>query len=315
MGLLPGSDPKLADEAVLYTAHHDHLGLRTPPVAGERNVYAGALDNASGCASVLAIARALAAAPPRRSVVVAFVTAEEQGLLGSHWYATHPTVHARPDRGRHQRRRRQHPRPDHRRRLRRPGPVLDGRRGAGRPPPRRGARCTATPSPTAARSTARTTSSWHASACRARGSVVAPATSGHRRAGARSSAIEYERHHYHQPATSTHASPESWDLSGAVEDAQLQLVIGLRVGNAPALPAWKHGRRVREGPAVGAPLRRTASSPAPATGTPGRLTTGSSARRPGAAAAIPSGVSGGRAGPRPGSRHPRGSGARCGCRP
>src|SRR5208337_2017874 len=55
---------------------------------------AGALDNSSGCAAVLAIAHAFAAAPVRRSVVIAFVAAEEQGLLGSRWYATHPTFHA-----------------------------------------------------------------------------------------------------------------------------------------------------------------------------------------------------------------------------
>ncbi len=92
LGLIPGSDPELADEAVIYTAHHDHLGIGTPNEAGD-TIYNGAMDNASGVAQVLAIARALQALPepPRRSILVAFVGAEEQGLLGSKYYAENPT--------------------------------------------------------------------------------------------------------------------------------------------------------------------------------------------------------------------------------
>lgn len=92
LGLLPGSDPDFADEAVIYTAHHDHLGVGTPNEAGDA-IYNGAMDNASGVAQVLAIAEALAALPtaPRRSILVALVGAEEQGLLGSKYYAAHPT--------------------------------------------------------------------------------------------------------------------------------------------------------------------------------------------------------------------------------
>lgn len=92
LGLIPGSDPELADEAVIYTAHHDHLGIGTPNEDGDR-IYNGAMDNASGVAQVLAIARALKALPqpPRRSILVNFVGAEEQGLLGSKYYAENPT--------------------------------------------------------------------------------------------------------------------------------------------------------------------------------------------------------------------------------
>ncbi len=92
LGLIRGSDPELADEAVIYTAHHDHLGIGTPNEAGD-TIYNGAMDNASGVAQVLAIARALQALPepPRRSILVAFVGAEEQGLLGSKYYAENPT--------------------------------------------------------------------------------------------------------------------------------------------------------------------------------------------------------------------------------
>lgn len=78
----------------MYTAHHDHLGVRSPPVPGQRNVYSGALDDASGCAGVLAIARAAAAAPPRRSMLFLFTTAKNRGLLGARWFARHPTVPA-----------------------------------------------------------------------------------------------------------------------------------------------------------------------------------------------------------------------------
>ena len=92
MGLLPGSDPKLKSEVVILTAHHDHLGIGPPDAKGDK-IYNGAEDNASGCAQVLAIARALAVLPerPRRSVLALFVAAEEQGLLGSQYYAQHPT--------------------------------------------------------------------------------------------------------------------------------------------------------------------------------------------------------------------------------
>jgi Zn-dependent M28 family amino/carboxypeptidase len=91
VGLLPGNDPQLARQAVLLTAHHDHLGVGEPDETGD-GIHNGALDNASGCAQILAVADALAASPPKRSVVVAFVAAEEQGLLGSRHYATNPTV-------------------------------------------------------------------------------------------------------------------------------------------------------------------------------------------------------------------------------
>ena len=89
---LPGSDPKLKDEYVVYTAHVDHLGI-CPAVEGD-NVCHGALDNASGVAALLEIARAYSQLPhpPRRSVLFVFVTGEELGLLGSDYFAHYPTV-------------------------------------------------------------------------------------------------------------------------------------------------------------------------------------------------------------------------------
>lgn len=94
-GILPGRDPKLRDEYVVYSAHWDHLGVGAPDKTGD-TIYNGAVDNASGVASVLAIAEALQKLPPaqrpRRSSLFLFPTAEEQGLLGADWYSKHPLV-------------------------------------------------------------------------------------------------------------------------------------------------------------------------------------------------------------------------------
>jgi Zn-dependent M28 family amino/carboxypeptidase len=94
LAMLPGLDRKLRDEAVLYTAHYDHLGIR-PDMPGD-NIYNGANDNATGCGILLEIARAYseAAARPRRSILFASVTAEEQGLLGSEYLGKHPPIPA-----------------------------------------------------------------------------------------------------------------------------------------------------------------------------------------------------------------------------
>ncbi|HVF16048.1 MAG TPA: M28 family peptidase [Steroidobacteraceae bacterium] len=92
-GVLRGSDPKLANEYVVYTAHHDHLGVGEPDAEGDK-IFNGAMDNASGVAQLLAMGKAFKAlpTPPRRSIMMLFVAAEEQGLLGSQYYAEHPSV-------------------------------------------------------------------------------------------------------------------------------------------------------------------------------------------------------------------------------
>lgn len=94
-GVLPGRDPKLRDEYVVYSGHWDHLGVGAPDKTGD-TIYNGAVDNGSGVASILAIADALAKLPPalrpRRSILFLFPTAEEQGLLGAEWYSKHPLV-------------------------------------------------------------------------------------------------------------------------------------------------------------------------------------------------------------------------------
>jgi len=94
VAMLPGADRKLSDEAVMYTAHYDHFGIR-PDMPGD-NIFNGANDNATGCGILLELARAYgtAAQRPRRSILFAAVTAEEQGLLGSEYLGKHPPIAA-----------------------------------------------------------------------------------------------------------------------------------------------------------------------------------------------------------------------------
>ena len=91
IGVVRGSDPKLADQAILLSAHLDHLGVGTP-VNGDA-IYNGADDDASGVSAVLEFARALTREPrPRRTVIFALFGSEEKGLWGSTYYREHPTV-------------------------------------------------------------------------------------------------------------------------------------------------------------------------------------------------------------------------------
>lgn len=96
IGVLPGSDPELSKEYVVFTAHHDHIGLAAERDATGDNIYNGAIDNASGTAMLLTIAKAIAGMPerPKRSMMFAFVGAEEQGLLGSEYLAENPPIPA-----------------------------------------------------------------------------------------------------------------------------------------------------------------------------------------------------------------------------
>jgi len=91
---LPGSDPVLKDQAILYSAHWDHFGIG--PMVNGQNIYHGAADNATGTAMLLDSARAWAASPqkPKRSIFFAAVTGEEQGLLGSRYLGEHPPIPA-----------------------------------------------------------------------------------------------------------------------------------------------------------------------------------------------------------------------------
>jgi Zn-dependent M28 family amino/carboxypeptidase len=94
LALLPGSDPQRSEQAVLYTAHYDHLGI-DPGMKGD-NIYNGAVDNGTGCGILLELAHAWVAASqaPPRSILFAAVTGEEQGLLGSEYLGKHPPLSA-----------------------------------------------------------------------------------------------------------------------------------------------------------------------------------------------------------------------------
>ena len=237
IGILPGTDPRLRDEAVLYTAHHDHLGRVQPIPPATDGIYNGALDNASGCATVLNIARAITFAPPRRSVIVAFVTAEEQGLLGSKFLGEHPPIPAEriaADINLDS--------------VNRWGKTTDlgvfglgkssvdrviekvaaeqGRTVHGDPHPDRG---------TFYRSDMFSLARVGVPPVAVKGG---PNFAGRPKGWGDEQMLEYERKHYHQPSDEYHGD---WDLEGDVQDAQLQLVVGLRLSNAPGLPAWTPG--------------------------------------------------------------------------
>jgi len=91
IGLVRGTDPELADEFVVYTAHLDHVGV-SDNEKDEDHIHNGVYDNAIGVALMLETARAISAAPPRRSVMFIALTAEESGLLGSDYFVNNPTV-------------------------------------------------------------------------------------------------------------------------------------------------------------------------------------------------------------------------------
>lgn len=90
VGKIEGTDSKLKNEYVLFSGHQDHDGVRQK--YGQDSIYNGADDNASTCVAMLAIARAYKKQPGKRSALFVFHGSEERGLLGSRWYAAHPTV-------------------------------------------------------------------------------------------------------------------------------------------------------------------------------------------------------------------------------
>lgn len=239
LGLLPGSDPKLASEVVLYTAHHDHLGVRADAKPGEDAIYNGAVDNASGVAAVLAVARAFRSLPqpPRRSILFAAVAAEEQGLLGSRFLSEHLPVP--------------------------PGRIaaninIDGANVLGR-----------TRDIIVIGLGKSSLDAVITGVAKAQGRTVKPDQLSDRGFFYRSDQFSFaklgipaayfgsgmdfigrpegwgkqqreawEEKHYHQP--SDEVRPD-WDLSGAVEDVRLDFLLGAHVARAPELPRWNKG--------------------------------------------------------------------------
>ncbi|HYO59705.1 M28 family metallopeptidase [Archangium sp.] len=239
LGLLPGSDPKLSREVVLYTAHHDHLGKRGDAKPGEDAIYNGAVDNASGVAAMLEAAEAFTSLPkaPPRSILFAAVAAEEQGLLGSQYLAEHLPVH--------------------------PGRVaaninVDGLNIHGRTRDVTviglGKSSLDTPLTALARAQGRIVKGdqlpdrgfFYRSDQFSFAKLGIPAayfSSGMDFIGrppgwGKERREKWEAQHYHQP--SDELGPD-WDFSGAVEDARLFFLLGAHVARTRELPRWKKG--------------------------------------------------------------------------
>jgi Zn-dependent M28 family amino/carboxypeptidase len=238
LALLRGGDPELGLEAVVYTAHHDHYGVKPGP-SGEPVVYNGALDNASGVAALLGVADAFASLPrrPRRSILFAAVAAEEQGLLGSAQLARQPPFPA--------------------------GRLaaninIDGTGIWGR-----------TRDVAVVGLGKSSLDDWIRAVAFAQGRVVAPEAFPDKGAYYRSDHLsfarigvpsayldtgtevlgkppgwgrarqaEWEEAHYHQPTDDLTAE---WNLEGAVEDARLLFHVGAKVADSPVAPAWRPG--------------------------------------------------------------------------
>ena len=91
VGMVEGTDPKLKDEFVIYSAHYDHVGIGKPNAEND-SIYNGARDNAVGTVTVLSAAENIAKYPTKRSALFILFTGEEKGLLGSKWYVEHPVL-------------------------------------------------------------------------------------------------------------------------------------------------------------------------------------------------------------------------------
>ena len=91
VGIIEGTDPKLKNEYIIYSAHYDHVGIGSPDASGD-TIYNGARDNAVGTTTVLSMAENLAKYPTKRSALFIMFTAEEKGLLGSEYYVENPII-------------------------------------------------------------------------------------------------------------------------------------------------------------------------------------------------------------------------------
>lgn len=238
IGVLPGSDPVLRDEFVVFTAHHDHLGMAPTPIQGD-SIYNGALDNASGISAFLNLANAYSRIPTfhKRSLLFAAVGGEESGLLGAHHFAANPTVA--------------------------PGRMaaninIDGVNIFGRTNDivsvgygkntldeilkDEAAKVGRTVKPDAFPEQGFFYRSDHFAFARI--GVPALYTSrgtefiGKPEDYGTQVAEDYTRNRYH---TVFDEYDDSWDLSGAVDDIRLLFNVGLRVANAPAMPTWHPG--------------------------------------------------------------------------
>ena len=238
-GLLRGSDPKLADEVVVYSAHHDHFGIGEPDSTGDR-IYHGAEDNAAGCSQLLAIARSFASLPerPRRSILILFVGGEERNLLGSMYYALHPTFPAGKIAADINYRRRQHFRPHARYH---PGERRQVLASTGSPKSiaqRQGRVVQPDQFPDRGY--------YYRSDQFAFAKIGVPALYfddgtdfiGRPAGWGKQKIEEWELKQYHQPSDKLDGT---WNFDGMIEDAQLGLFSGWLIAQAEAMPTWNPG--------------------------------------------------------------------------
>jgi Zn-dependent M28 family amino/carboxypeptidase len=236
-----GSDARLKDEYVIYSSHWDHLGV-VPPVDGDR-IANGALDNASGVATLLEIGRAFAQAQPKpkRSILFLFVTAEEQGLLGSAHYAENPLYPLEKTVA---------------------NINIDGVNQWGRTSDLTVVGMGASDLDDYLRDAAATQNrtlnpdpesekgfyyrSDHFNFAKVGVPALYTDTGtkfvGKDDAFSKTKRDEYTANDYHKP--SDEMKPD-WDLSGAVEDAKLMFLVGYNVANADRLPEWKPGNEFK----------------------------------------------------------------------
>jgi len=241
IGKLEGDDPKLRDEYVIYTAHWDHLG-RHPELQGDQ-IFNGAIDNASGVASVIELAGAFTKLnpPPKRSVLFMATTAEEAGLLGAKFYAGHPLYPLEETLA---------------------DINIDGVNPWGK-----------THDLEDLTNRSSTLDDLLGEAAARQGRVMKPNTEAERGGFYRVDSFEFAKagvpvlhaargieiigkppeygkqkrdefvaKHYHQP--SDEVDP-TWDLSGAVQDIQLLFEVGYQVSNGDKFPEWKSGSEFR----------------------------------------------------------------------
>jgi Zn-dependent M28 family amino/carboxypeptidase len=232
-GIVPGTDPKLKDEVVIYSAHWDHLGKQGS--TGD-TIYNGAVDNATGTAGLLAMAQEAVKSPAKRSQMFLWVAAEEQGLLGSAAYAASPLwpanktaanlnldslnwVGAASDIG-----------IQGSERTELGAMALQAARSMGLK--------VATPKPDLSGGYFRSDHFSFAKAGIPAFSVAGGSDYVKDAEASKAKARTYGENRYHQ--VSDEYDP-SWDLSGMVQQAQFTLNLGRLIANAPKMPAWKAG--------------------------------------------------------------------------
>ncbi len=251
-GLIPGSDPKLMDEVVIFSAHWDHLGKDDALIAkGQDGIFNGAVDNGSGTAALLAMAEAARNSKPKRSLMFLWVCAEEQGLIGSAAYAAAPLAPLSKtaadlnldslnfagltaDIGL-------------------PGAERTNLKEMGAAVARRMGLKLAEPKPDLGGGYFRSDHFSFAKAGVPAVSVGGGSSFVKDPEGAKARAEAYRANRYHQVVDEF---DPAWDMAAMAQQAQFTLNLGFQVANTPAPPVWKPGEAFGRVRAAGVPAAR-----------------------------------------------------------